>query len=53
VEAHLLDFSADLYGQPLRLTFVARLREERRFPGVDALRAQIASDVESARRSLD
>jgi riboflavin kinase/FMN adenylyltransferase len=52
VEAYLLDFSGDLYGQTIRLTFVSRVREERRFAGVDALQAQIAADVEAARRSL-
>jgi len=52
VEAYLLDFSGDLYGQTVRLTFVSRVREERRFPSVDALRAQIADDVEMARRRL-
>jgi riboflavin kinase/FMN adenylyltransferase len=49
VEAHLLDFAGDLYGRPLRLEFLARLRDERRFASVDDLRAQIARDVESAR----
>ena len=52
VEAYLLDFSGDLYGQTVRLIFVSRVREERRFPNVDALRAQIADDVETARRRL-
>src|SRR5262249_16630251 len=52
VEAYLLDFSGDLYGQTVRLMFVSRVREERRFPSVDALRAQIANDVETARRRL-
>ena len=52
VEAYLLDFSGDLYGQTVRLTFVSRVREERRFPSVDALRAQIADDVETARQRL-
>jgi riboflavin kinase/FMN adenylyltransferase len=52
VEAYLLDFSGDLYGQTLRLLFVSRIREERRFPSVEALRAQIAADVETARRRL-
>jgi len=52
VEAYLLDFSGDLYGQTVQLTFVSRVREERRFPTVDALRAQIADDVETARRRL-
>jgi riboflavin kinase/FMN adenylyltransferase len=48
VETHLLDFSGDLYGQELRLEFAARLREERKFPGVDALVAQIRADIEQA-----
>ena len=52
VEAHLLDFSGDLYGQTVRLMFRSRVREERRFSSVDALRAQIADDVETARRRL-
>jgi riboflavin kinase / FMN adenylyltransferase len=52
VEAYLLDFSGDLYGQTVQLTFVSRVREERRFPTVDALRAQIADDVETTRRRL-
>jgi riboflavin kinase / FMN adenylyltransferase len=52
VEAYLLDFSGDLYGQTVRLVFRSRVREERRFSSVDALRAQIADDVETARRRL-
>lgn len=50
VEAHLLDFEADLYGQTLSLDFLARLRGEQRFDGVAALVAQINQDVEQARR---
>ena len=52
IEAYLLDFSGDLYGQTVRLTFRSRVREERRFSSVDALRAQIAADVETTRRRL-
>ena len=54
VEAHLMGFpqSADIYGLPLRLEFVERLREERKFPSVDALVAQIKSDIESSRKIL-
>jgi riboflavin kinase/FMN adenylyltransferase len=52
LEVHLLDFSRDLYGQRLRVEFVHRLREERRFPGVDALKEQITKDVTQARRLL-
>jgi len=52
VEAHLLDFDADLYGKELGLAFIARLREERRFAGKDDLIAQIGRDVEQARDLL-
>ena len=52
IEAHLLDFAADLYGKRIRLDLVARLRDERRFPGVDALKQQIAIDVTEARKRL-
>ena len=48
-EAHLFDTDRDLYGQTLRVHLVARLREERKFSGVDELRAQIALDIEAAR----
>ncbi len=50
VEAHLLDFSGDLYGSQIKLQFLRRLRDEMRFPDVEALRTQIAEDVEAARR---
>ena len=50
VETHLLDVQRDLYGAGLRLSFVQRLRDERRFPDVDALRAQIEADCRAARR---
>lgn len=52
VEAHLLDFEGDLYGQPLTVQFVARLRDEQKFSGLDALKAQLAQDVEAARAHL-
>lgn len=52
VEVHLIDRTADLYGQRLRLGFVSRLRAERKFAGVDALVEQIRNDVEAARRVL-
>lgn len=52
-EVHLLDHDgSDLYGTTLRVAFVARLRDERRFPSLDALRAQIADDAERARELL-
>jgi riboflavin kinase/FMN adenylyltransferase len=52
VEAHLFDFDADLYGARLRLHLCARLREERRFDGIDALRAQIERDIATAKDAL-
>ncbi len=51
-EAHLLDFTGDLYGRRVELRFLARLREERRFPGPEALREQIGRDAAEARRRL-
>jgi riboflavin kinase/FMN adenylyltransferase len=50
VETHLLDGARELYGTRLRLSFVQRLRDERAFPDVDALRAQIEADCRAARR---
>ncbi|MDI3298158.1 MAG: bifunctional riboflavin kinase/FAD synthetase [Bacillota bacterium] len=52
VEAHLLDVQLDLYGARLAVDLVERLREERAFPSAEALRLQIAEDVEAARRRL-
>lgn len=52
LEVHLFDFDEDLYGKRLRVEFIHRLREERRFPGVEALKSQISADVVQARRLL-
>ena len=49
VETHLLDFSGELYGLPLCVAFLERLRGERKFDSPEALRARIAADVETAR----
>ena len=49
VEAHLLDFSGELYGRELELTFVEKLRDERKFSSLDELQKQIARDVDAAR----
>ena len=49
VEAYLLDFEGDLYGRVVDVSFVKRIREERRFSGVDQLIGQIRRDVEEAR----
>jgi riboflavin kinase/FMN adenylyltransferase len=53
IEVHVLDVDRDLYGQLLRVGFVQRLRDERRFPDVDALKTQIDADVRRARRLFD
>ena len=53
IEAHLLDFQGDLYGQTLRLQFVARIRGEQRFASAEELVAQIQSDIARARRMLE
>jgi riboflavin kinase/FMN adenylyltransferase len=53
IEAHLLDFSGDLYGRRLRLELAARLRDERRFESVEALVAQIADDVALTRALVE
>ncbi len=52
VEAHLIDFSGDLYGRRVELSFRFHLRPERRFAGMQALRAQIDADRAEARRRL-
>src|SRR5262247_2881431 len=50
VEAHVLDFTGDLYDQRVTLVFLRGLREERKFPSVEELRRQIALDVAAARQ---
>ena len=52
VEAFLLDFSGDLYGEPARVSFVARLRDEVAFDSVDELIAQMGRDVAVTRERL-
>ncbi|MGQ0549880.1 MAG: bifunctional riboflavin kinase/FAD synthetase [Armatimonadota bacterium] len=52
VEAHLIDTQVDVYDRTLELAFVERLRPERRFSNVEALRAQIATDLLTAREAL-
>ena len=50
VEAYLLDFAGDLYGKTVDVTFTERIRGEKRFSGIEELKAQIWRDVEKARR---
>ncbi|GAB4532030.1 MAG: bifunctional riboflavin kinase/FAD synthetase [Amphiplicatus sp.] len=52
IETHLFGFSGDLYGRRLEIAFADFIRDERRFDGLDALKAQIAADCDEARRRL-
>jgi riboflavin kinase/FMN adenylyltransferase len=52
VEAHLLDFDRDIYGESVTLEFVHRVRPELKFPGLEALQNQIAQDVATIRALL-
>jgi len=52
-EAHVIGFEGDLYGRTVEISFRARLREERKFPDIDALKTAIAADVEEALRCLE
>jgi riboflavin kinase/FMN adenylyltransferase len=46
IETHILDFDEDIYGLDLKLTFIARIREERRFESLEALKVQLLKDKE-------
>jgi riboflavin kinase/FMN adenylyltransferase len=52
IETFLLDFDGDLYGRSMEIRFVRRLRDELKFDSLDALKTQMAGDVELARRIL-
>lgn len=52
VEAHLMDFSGDLYGSDIRIHFVQRIRDEIKFNGIDELKARITKDVELGKAIL-
>jgi riboflavin kinase/FMN adenylyltransferase len=52
LEVHLLDFSRDIYGQNLEVSFVSRIRDERKFSGVEELKEQLKSDEVTARSLL-
>ena len=49
IETHILDFSEDIYGLPLKITFLRRIRDEICFPSLDALKEQLAKDREACR----
>ena len=52
IEVHLFDFDGDLYGRPMRVHLVRRIRDEKKFAGLDELKAQIAADAAAARTIL-
>ena len=52
IEVHIMDFYQDIYDEEIEVTFVEKLRDEKKFPSLDALTDQIKKDVENARRVL-
>ncbi|HPD60997.1 MAG TPA: bifunctional riboflavin kinase/FAD synthetase [Thermodesulfobacteriota bacterium] len=52
LEVYIFDFNRDLYGKKIEISFVARIRKEKRFASPDELKAQIAEDVSAARKIL-
>lgn len=52
VEVHIMNFYQDIYHEEIEITFVEKLRDEKKFPSLDALTAQIKQDVEKARHVL-
>ncbi|MCB9421411.1 MAG: bifunctional riboflavin kinase/FAD synthetase [Ardenticatenaceae bacterium] len=52
VEAHLLDFTGNLYGQELKLEFIHHIRPEMKFASLDVLKAQIRADVQTIRQQI-
>ena len=49
IETHILDFDEDIYGLPLTITFLRRLRDEVHFPSLEELKAQLKRDKEACR----
>jgi riboflavin kinase/FMN adenylyltransferase len=52
LEVHILDFTRELYGQKVEVLFLSKLRDEQKFPAVEALKTQIAADIFEARKVL-
>jgi len=52
IESHILDFNDDIYGDTIRVSFIDRLRDEKRFDNVESLISQISTDVEKAKRAF-
>lgn len=53
IEAHLFDFNKDIYNQEIEIVFAERLRDEQRFPSLDALKEQLGNDAVNAKKALD
>ena len=49
LEVHLLDFDAQIYGQRIKVTFLSKIREEKKFSSLDELKVRIANDLRTAR----
>ena len=52
VEVHILDFSDNIYGQKIRVNFIERIRDEKKFGHIDELKSQIHQDIEAAQKIL-
>ena len=52
LEVHLFDFDADIYGRHVRVEFVHKLRDEKKFDSLEALKVQIIQDEDAARGVL-
>ncbi len=52
VEVHLLDFSGDIYGQKIKVNFIGRIRDEKKFENIEQLSRQIQADIQTARSTL-
>ena len=52
LEVNLFDFSRDIYGHEIKVEFVAKLRDEQKFDGIDSLKAQLDRDARAARGIL-
>jgi riboflavin kinase/FMN adenylyltransferase len=52
IEVHLLDFDNDIYGQDIRVDFIKRIRDEKKFSNIDELSQQIQKDIDSGRKIL-
>jgi riboflavin kinase/FMN adenylyltransferase len=52
VEVHLLKFNSDIYGEKIRINFIERIRDEKKFANISELTAQINQDIETAHKIL-